>query len=102
MVSLPAHPLTPFPRGWYLASYSDELKVGEVKPLQLFGRDVVLFCGYHGWHDWYLAANLSEDASLNSHLFPGIEPVGVPKAEETTAKAATTSVCVCFLMRRWF
>ena len=43
MVSLPAHPLTPFPRGWYLASYSDELKVGEVKPLQLFGRDVVLF-----------------------------------------------------------
>lgn len=23
-------------------------------------RDVVLFCGYHGWHDWYLAANLGE------------------------------------------
>ncbi len=44
------------------------------------GRDLILFCGYHGWHDWYLAANLAEEASLNSHLFPGIEPIGVPKA----------------------
>ncbi len=44
------------------------------------GRDKVLFCGYHGWHDWYLAANLAEEASLNSHLFPGIEPTGVPSA----------------------
>jgi glutamate-1-semialdehyde aminotransferase len=44
------------------------------------GRDKVLFCGYHGWHDWYLAANLDADASLNSHLFPGIEPIGVPRA----------------------
>ena len=23
-------------------------------------RDVVLFSGYHGWNDWYLAANLGE------------------------------------------
>ena len=22
------------------------------------GRDLVAICGYHGWHDWYLAANL--------------------------------------------
>jgi glutamate-1-semialdehyde aminotransferase len=49
------------------------------------GRDKVLFCGYHGWHDWYLAANLDEEASLNAHLFPGIEPVGVPKALQGTA-----------------
>ena len=42
------------------------------------GRDVVLFCGYHGWHDWYLAANLGEQAALDAHLFPGIEPIGVP------------------------
>ena len=49
------------------------------------GRDKILFCGYHGWHDWYLAANLAEDASLNSHLFPGIEPIGVPKALAGTA-----------------
>jgi glutamate-1-semialdehyde 2,1-aminomutase len=49
------------------------------------GRDKVLFCGYHGWHDWYLAANLSEEASLNAHLFPGIEPTGVPKSLAGTA-----------------
>jgi len=42
------------------------------------GRDKVLFCGYHGWHDWYLAANLSP-GSLDSHLFPQIHPTGVPK-----------------------
>ena len=23
------------------------------------GKDNVAVCGYHGWHDWYLSANLS-------------------------------------------
>lgn len=49
------------------------------------GRDKVLFCGYHGWHDWYLAANLAAAANLNAHLFPGIEPIGVPRALAETA-----------------
>ncbi len=49
------------------------------------GRDKVLFCGYHGWHDWYLAANLSTQANLSAHLFPGIEPTGVPKCLDGTA-----------------
>jgi glutamate-1-semialdehyde aminotransferase len=49
------------------------------------GRDKVLFCGYHGWHDWYLAANLDAEASLDAHLFPGIEPIGVPRALRGTA-----------------
>ncbi len=44
------------------------------------GRDKVLVCGYHGWHDWYLAANLAAESNLNAHLFPGIEPIGVPAA----------------------
>ena len=22
------------------------------------GKDNIAFCGYHGWHDWYLATNL--------------------------------------------
>ena len=48
------------------------------------GRDKVLFSGYHGWHDWYLAANLSPN-SLDNHLFPGIEPIGVPRALEGTS-----------------
>jgi glutamate-1-semialdehyde aminotransferase len=48
------------------------------------GRDQVLFCGYHGWHDWYLAANLG-DEKLDGHLLPGIEPIGVPRCLEGTA-----------------
>jgi glutamate-1-semialdehyde 2,1-aminomutase len=42
-------------------------------------RDKVAFCGYHGWHDWYLAANLSEGGTLDGHLLPGLEPSGVPR-----------------------
>ncbi len=49
------------------------------------GRDKVLFCGYHGWHDWYLSANLNREANLNEHLFPGIEPIGVPHGLADTA-----------------
>jgi glutamate-1-semialdehyde aminotransferase len=43
------------------------------------GRDLVAFCGYHGWHDWYLAANLLDDNTLNSHLIPGLDTRGVPR-----------------------
>ena len=42
------------------------------------GRDKVAFCGYHGWHDWYLAANLGDDKTLAGHLLPGLAPKGVP------------------------
>lgn len=42
------------------------------------GRNKVAFCGYHGWHDWYLAANLSQGAALDNHLLPGLDPNGVP------------------------
>ncbi|MBX7088649.1 MAG: aminotransferase class III-fold pyridoxal phosphate-dependent enzyme [Leptospirales bacterium] len=42
------------------------------------GKSKVAFCGYHGWHDWYLAANLGDDASLAGHLLPGLSPNGVP------------------------
>lgn len=43
------------------------------------GKDKVAICGYHGWHDWYLAANLGSDEILAGHLLPGLEPVGVPQ-----------------------
>ena len=43
------------------------------------GKDNVAICGYHGWHDWYLSANLGGDESLAGHLLPGLEPVGVPQ-----------------------
>ena len=43
------------------------------------GKDKVAICGYHGWHDWYLSANLGDDKSLDGHLLPGLEPKGVPR-----------------------
>jgi glutamate-1-semialdehyde 2,1-aminomutase len=48
------------------------------------GRDKIALCGYHGWHDWYLAANLpapdgdADTDRLTGHLLPGLEPRGVP------------------------
>jgi glutamate-1-semialdehyde 2,1-aminomutase len=49
------------------------------------GRDKIAFCGYHGWHDWYLAANLQTENALGEHLIPGLNPVGVPKGLTGTA-----------------
>ncbi len=43
------------------------------------GRDKVAICGYHGWHDWYLAANLGDEQNLAGHLLPGLDPKGVPQ-----------------------
>ena len=43
------------------------------------GKDNVAICGYHGWHDWYLSANLGDEKSLDGHLLPGLEPNGVPR-----------------------
>jgi glutamate-1-semialdehyde 2,1-aminomutase len=53
-------------------------------------RDVIAFCGYHGWHDWYLAANRtphseSEGDALRKHLLPGLSPNGVPSQLVGTA-----------------
>ena len=49
------------------------------------GRDRVAFCGYHGWHDWYLSANLADDRNLDGHLLPGLAPCGVPRGLKGTA-----------------
>jgi glutamate-1-semialdehyde 2,1-aminomutase len=43
------------------------------------GKDIVAFCGYHGWHDWYLSANLGTENALGEHLLSGLDPRGVPK-----------------------
>ncbi len=43
------------------------------------GKDKVAVCGYHGWHDWYLSANLGDDERLAGHLLPGLDPKGVPQ-----------------------
>ena len=49
------------------------------------GREKVAFCGYHGWHDWYLAANLGESHTLDGHLLSGLEPAGVPVSLRNTS-----------------
>ncbi len=49
------------------------------------GRSRVAFCGYHGWHDWYLAANLGDTANLDGQLLPGLDPAGVPRELKDTA-----------------
>ena len=49
------------------------------------GKDKVAFCGYHGWHDWYLAANLGTENALGEHLISGLSPAGVPRGLGSTA-----------------
>jgi glutamate-1-semialdehyde 2,1-aminomutase len=46
-------------------------------------KDKVAICGYHGWHDWYLSANLKKN-NLNQHLLPGLSPKGVPESLRNT------------------
>ncbi len=48
-------------------------------------KDKVAFCGYHGWHDWYLSANLSNKKNLNNQLLPDLEIKGVPKSLMNTS-----------------
>ena len=50
-------------------------------------RSIVAVCGYHGWHDWYLAANLGDRDNLDGHLLPGLNPLGVPKELKGTTLA---------------
>lgn len=49
------------------------------------GRERIAFCGYHGWHDFYLAANLADPSALDSHLLPSLPVAGVPAALTGTA-----------------
>lgn len=44
------------------------------------GKDNVAICGYHGWHDWYLSANRSQNDTLSTHLIPGLSVEGIPKS----------------------
>ena len=49
------------------------------------GKDKVAICGYHGWHDWYLSANLSHSQNLNSHLMRNLPIEGVQKNLKNSA-----------------
>ena len=43
------------------------------------GKDKIAVCGYHGWHDWYLAANLNNKNNLDNHLMKNLKINGVNK-----------------------
>jgi len=45
-------------------------------------KQKIAFCGYHGWHDWYLAANLSNSKSLDNQLLKGLKTKGVSKSHK--------------------
>ena len=47
-------------------------------------KSKVAFCGYHGWHDWYLSANLGDTSNLDGQLLPGLDPLGVPRELKET------------------
>ncbi len=49
------------------------------------GKDKVAFCGYHGWHDWYLSTNLASVKNLDGQHLSGLSPIGVPKNLTDTA-----------------
>ena len=44
----------------------------------------IAFCGYHGWHDWYLSANLNKKGNLDKHLLKDLSTQGVPKELKNT------------------
>lgn len=48
-------------------------------------KDIILFSGYHGWHDWYLSANLANDKALDGQLLSGLNPIGVARGMKGTS-----------------
>ena len=47
-------------------------------------KDKLAVCGYHGWHDWYGAANLNSKKSLDGHWLSNYSPIGIPKKLKNT------------------
>ena len=45
----------------------------------------VAFCGYHGWHDWYLSTNINSKKNLDQHLMSGLNYDGIPSELKNTS-----------------
>jgi len=43
MSPTPRYPIPRYPTGWFQVAYGDEIAVGEVKPIEAFGKKLVLF-----------------------------------------------------------
>ena len=48
-------------------------------------RKNIAFCGYHGWHDWYMSSTLNKKNNLKTHLIDGIDDSGLPSKLKNTA-----------------
>jgi len=78
--------LNPFAGGVKFARTGGEAMAIAVRIARAYsGRDKIAFSGYHGWSDWYLAANITDEDNLSDHLLPGLKPKGVPKGLKNTA-----------------
>ncbi len=42
-------------------------------------KNNVAICGYHGWHDWYLALNIKSKKQMQELLLKNLKTEGVPK-----------------------
>ena len=49
-------------------------------------KENIAFCGYHGWHDWYLATNMNNKRNLDNQLLPGLKTRGVSNSFKNTIK----------------
>ena len=48
------------------------------------GKENIAFCGYHGWHDWYVSSNLGKKKVLDDYVMTGIKSDGVPESLRNT------------------
>ncbi len=49
-------------------------------------KNNIAFCGYHGWHDWYLATNMNNSKNLDKQLLPGLKTRGVSQSFKNSIK----------------
>ena len=49
-------------------------------------KNNIAFCGYHGWHDWYLATNMNNKKNLDKQLLPGLKTKGVSNSFKGSIK----------------
>ena len=47
-------------------------------------KDNIAVCGYHGWHDWYLALNLKSKKQMEKLLLKNLKTQGVAKSLKKT------------------
>ena len=69
---------------YYTRSGGEAIAVAIRLARALTGREKICFCGYHGWHDWYLSTNLMDVDHLNNHLFSNLDPIGIPQGLSNT------------------